>query len=221
MKKFLLSILILLSLVSLAYSTPTVVVGGFLPTAGGTITGPLGITIVTGTNAPDLTFFDQTIMLSSCGNIMMSQALGNLALRISEACANKGIEFRNTAGNVMFDLGAANPGSPTFTAPLFTKTNCISSASPAICGSSLTGSVNIALLATSVVVDTTVVTANSQIFVTLDQSLSTALSVTCNSSFLSSQLPYVSARTPGVSFTVSIGTAPVVHPACYSFFIIN
>lgn len=100
-----------------------------------------------------------------------------------------------------------------------TTTNCSSAASPAVCGSAAAGSVSIAVSATSVVVDTTAVTANSQILVLWDSSLSSKLGITCNSAFASS--PFVSARTPGTSFTLSIVSAPVTNPYCYSYSIIN
>ena len=62
-----------------------------------------------------------------------------------------------------------------------TASNCSSSSSPAVCGSSAAGSVVIAAGATSVTVETKAVTANSQIFVQVDDTLGAKLDVTCNS----------------------------------------
>jgi hypothetical protein len=108
-------------------------------------------------------------------------------------------------------------------APLYsTATNCSSSASPAVCGSAAAGSFVIAASATSVVVDTTVVTANSQIFLTEDSSLGTKLSVTCNTqSLLTLGVPKVTARTAGTSFTASIEVGPTTNPICVSYAIVN
>jgi hypothetical protein len=80
------------------------------------------------------------------------------------------------------------------------------------------GSAALAASATTEVVNTTAVTANSQIQLTFDSSLGTKLGVTCNSTFVQ---PYVTARTAGTSFTVTVGSAPTTNPACFSFSILN
>lgn len=98
--------------------------------------------------------------------------------------------------------------------------NCSSSASPAVCGSSPNGSVVVAAGATTVVVNTTAVTASSQIYLTNDDSLGTKLSVTCNTTLLTAP-PTVSARVVGISFTITISSAPVTNPECFSYTIIN
>ena len=99
-----------------------------------------------------------------------------------------------------------------------TATNCNSSASPAVCGSAAAGSVTIAASSSSVVVDTSAVTASSQITVTFDSSLGTKLRVACNTT---AQQPYVSARTAGTSFTISVGSDFLTHPGCFSYSIVN
>lgn len=95
---------------------------------------------------------------------------------------------------------------------------CYSSASPAVCAASAAGAVTIAAGATTKVVNTTAVTANSQILLTFDSSLGTKLGVTCNTTLAT---PYVTARTPGTSFTITVGSAPAANPACYSYSILN
>lgn len=99
-----------------------------------------------------------------------------------------------------------------------TFSNCSSAASPAVCGASSAGSVIVAAGATSVVVNTNQLTANSQIFIQFDSSLGTKLGVTCNTTV---DLGQVTARSAGVSFTITSAAAPVVNPACYSYFYIN
>ena len=114
-------------------------------------------------------------------------------------------------------VGATTPS--TVKATIYsTATNCSSSASPAVCGSAAGGSVVVAVSATTVVVDTTAVTANSQIQLTFDSSLGTKLGVTCNTTVAP---PTVSARTAGTSFTISTASAPTTNPACYSYVIQN
>lgn len=106
-----------------------------------------------------------------------------------------------------------------FKVPFITSTgNCSSAASPAVCGSSMAGSVVVAAAATTVVVNTTAVTAASQILLTFDSSLGTKLSVTCNTTF---DQPWISARTAATSFTITITTGPTTNPACYSYQILN
>lgn len=97
------------------------------------------------------------------------------------------------------------------------ETNCSSAASPAVCGTATQGSVVVAAGATTVVVNTSSVTANSQIQLTFDASLGTKLSVTCNTS---PSLSWVSARSASTSFTITT-TAPVTNPACLSYSIFN
>jgi hypothetical protein len=99
-----------------------------------------------------------------------------------------------------------------------TATNCNSSVSPAVCGSAAAGSVSIAISSSSVVVDTSAVTANSQIVVTFDSSLGSRLGVACNTT---AQQPYVTARTAGTSFTISVGSSFATRPGCFSYSIVN
>lgn len=120
------------------------------------------------------------------------------------------------------DLSLSNGGTLNGTTAKFktynTPNTCGSAASPAVCGGNAAGAVVIAATTTSVVVDTSVVTANSQILIQDDSSLSTKLSVTCNTTLAP---PQVTARTAGTSFTISTAVAPTANPACYSYTIIN
>ncbi len=103
-----------------------------------------------------------------------------------------------------------------------TVTACASAASPAVCAAAPSGFVVVAAGATTVVVNTSAVTANSQILLTEDQSLGTALSVTCNTQALTTLgEPRVSARTALTSFTVKIDVGPTTNPMCLSYTIVN
>lgn len=111
------------------------------------------------------------------------------------------------------------PGDQGFSADRYTiNGNCSSSAAPAACGTSASGSVVVAAAATTVTVNTTAVTANSQIQLTFDSSLGTKLGVTCNTTPVQ---PTVSARTAGTSFAITVPSAPVTNPACFSYTIMN
>ena len=126
------------------------------------------------------------------------------------------------SGNV--GIGTTAPGSllsvnGRASANLFgSETNCSSSAGPAVCAAAAAGSVIIPAAGTDVTVNTTAVTANSQIFAIFDQSLGTKLGVTCNSTTAN---PHIGARVAGTSFTIHANVSPVTNPACFSYFIIN
>jgi hypothetical protein len=132
--------------------------------------------------------------------------------------------------NIVTNLGSiVSPALPTTnlvsltlgglsSAKFATQTNCSSSSSPAACGSAPAGSVAIAAASSSVVVVSSAVTANSQITITFDSSLGTKLGVTCNTKV---QQPYVSARTAGTSFTISVGSNFSTNPGCFSYTIVN
>jgi fibronectin-binding autotransporter adhesin len=104
-----------------------------------------------------------------------------------------------------------------------TASNCSSSASPAVCGSATAGSVAVPTgTNATLVVNTTSVTANSQIFVQSDDTLGTKLGITCNSTLASLIVePVVSARTGGTSFTITISGTTTTNPVCLSYFIVN
>lgn len=138
-------------------------------------------------------------------------------------CASTpGNEWLGLAGNV--GVGTQSPAykldvnGSTRAITYNTNTNCSSSASPAACGSAAAGSVSIAAGSSSVVVSTTAVTGNSEIQLTFDSSLGTKLSLTCNTT---PQQPTVTARSPGVSFTLSVSRNFATHPGCFSYSVIN
>jgi hypothetical protein len=106
-----------------------------------------------------------------------------------------------------------------------TISNClVSGASPLACGNAPSGTVAVAVAATTVTVNTTAVTANSQINLTVDTSAtkggSLSPTVTCNTT-PPSTAPYVSAISAGTSFTITIAPAPAGNPQCIGFTITN
>ena len=131
------------------------------------------------------------------------------------------IQGSGASNALTFDFNASNSATfgGTVNAPLYgSATNCSSSAGPAVCGAAPAGSVIIPAAGTDVTVNTTAVTANSQIFAIFDQSLGTKLGVTCNSTTAN---PHIGARVAGTSFTIHANVSPVTNPACFSYFIIN
>jgi hypothetical protein len=123
-------------------------------------------------------------------------------------------------------VGAPSPSANHGTLPAgslittleYTASECFSSASPAVCGSSIDGFVAIPAGASSVVVDTTAVTANSNIQLTFDTTKGSQLKVTCNTT---PQQPYVSGNVPGANFTISVPANFTTNPGCIGYHIKN
>ena len=104
---------------------------------------------------------------------------------------------------------------------LATLTNCASGATPAACGAASAGAVAIPAGATqTLVVDSTAVTASSQILLTVDESL-TIPTTTCNTTIATLGQPVVTARTAGVSFTIEEPSTTTTHPVCVGYQIVN
>ena len=110
------------------------------------------------------------------------------------------------------------PGSINF-GSAGTTSNCSSTTSPAVCGSAPAGSVAMATGVSTLQVNTTAVTPNSQIFVIEDSSLGSRLGIICNMG--TTRRYTVSARTAGTSFTIKSSNNPTTNKACLSYFIVN
>jgi hypothetical protein len=99
--------------------------------------------------------------------------------------------------------------------------NCSSGASPAVCGSAISGSVAVpAGAAETLVIDTTGVTSKSQIILTIDES-ATISGTTCNATIATLEPPVVTARTAGTSFTIEEPVTTSTNPVCVDYFIFN
>lgn len=149
-------------------------------------------------------------------NSFKGAAFGLLAVLFFGICGALAAQNDTTTGRVWgpnLTLTGILKGSR-----LDTSSNCSDSAGAAACGTASAGSVVVDAAATTTVVSTTAVTANSEIFVLYDSSLSARLGITCNTTVA---LPSVTARTAATSFTISVPVAPTVNPACYSFFLVN
>ena len=110
-------------------------------------------------------------------------------------------------------------GHPLVVSSFGTLSNCSSVNSPAKCDSAPAGSLVLGVGSTTVRVNTRAVTANSQILIIEDSSLGTRLGVSCNKT--TGRTYMITDRAPGVSFTVSSSSAPIDHPACLSFQLLN
>lgn len=154
------------------------------------------------------------------------QVAGATALAAMELRNNGFAQFASsggTGGNMNFILDSPNSrfdfvGQPVRAPAYTTSTNCTDSAGAAACGSAAAGAFVVDAGATTVVVSTTAVTANSEIFVADSPYLNTRLGVTCNTTIA---LPTVTAISAGVSFTVTIPVAPITNRACYVYNMVN
>lgn len=166
----------------------------------------------------------------SCGGLFESMQLVNLS-GSGTLCLDT-----NNSGQVgLFTLPCFNPAIPgpiggttpnTIAATSVSATSytingkCISTANPAVCGSSSGGFFVIAVSAGTVVIDTTAVLSNSIIGVAEDDSIGPLLGVTCNSAGLTGNAAVVQ-RPPAStgSFTFGVANAPSTNPFCFSWLI--
>jgi hypothetical protein len=87
------------------------------------------------------------------------------------------------------------------------------------CGNASAGAVSVPAGTTRILVFTTAVTAQSQIFVQEDSSLNQQLSIACNT--MLGRAFQVTQRVPGVSFEIDASVAPLGNPSCLSYHIVN
>jgi hypothetical protein len=102
-----------------------------------------------------------------------------------------------------------------------TATNCSNGASPAVCVSARAGSVAVPTgVNPTLVVNTTAVTAASEILLTIDES-ATISATTCNTTLATLVQPVVTARTAATSFTIQVPATLATNPACVNYLIVN
>lgn len=161
-------------------------------------------------------------------------------LRSTEAFAVSSTTDANGAADICLDRSAANifradansacsDGLGKLQAQAYlTNTNCAvigTAANPSVasCSAASSGSFSCATNASTATcqVNTTAVTANSEIFIEgrNDATTGTRLGVTCNTG-ITTALPEISAVVAGTSFTINLGTFSV-NPECFSYFIVN
>lgn len=103
----------------------------------------------------------------------------------------------------------------------YNSANCISAASPAVCGQAVQGDIAIPIGTNpALTVNTTGYVATSQFVFTPDSTLGTILGVTCNTANLPTGVS-VTAATPGVSVTIMLTGTFSTNPVCGKFTIRN
>lgn len=103
---------------------------------------------------------------------------------------------------------------------LTSDTLCSNSTSPATCTQAGAGSVALPAAATTLQVNTTRIGTNSQVFVFENTTVGARIGIgTCNTT--TGRVYSVTAKTAGVSFTITSSAAPVTNPACLDYVIVN
>jgi hypothetical protein len=165
-----------------------------------------------------------TIACATCG--VTGSPLSQFAATTSSQLA--GVISDETGSGVLV-FGTAPTFTTSITTPiLLTTTKCAAAgtaANPSVaaCSAAPSGSFSCATNASTgtCTVNTSAVTAASAIFVQPDSSLSSLLSVTCNTTADSGlTAPRVSARSAATSFTITLGTF-ATNPVCFNYWIVN
>ncbi len=125
----------------------------------------------------------------------------------------------SSTGALTTSAGITNLGN-TSAATWSTASVGSSSSSPAALGSAASGHFVVAAGATTVGASTTAVTLNSDIQLTLEQTTPIA-GTTCNSAVNASSTYAITSKVAGNGFNVTIASAPVTNPFCYSYSITN
>lgn len=199
-------------------NTNTKIIHHFEPPA----TGEVNNAIIFGTNTPG-DYSQRGIGWNSAARMYLGRFPSNRTINEAEdlildanglVISNYGIGvFKTPTGGTALDA-AGIVRANNFN----TQSNCVDAAGTIDCGSASAGSFALAAGTTGIQVNTTAVSANSQIFIQNDPSLASRLGVTCNSTFADT---YILSRGAGVGFVILTAAAPVTNPRCYSFFIVN
>jgi len=130
-----------------------------------------------------------------------------------------GAKFGRTDQLTISNAGALSTTGALSAATYSTAGNTTSSSSPAALGSSSAGHIVIAAGGTTGNASTTAVTANSQIFYTVEH-VTPIAGTTCNTTIPTST-PVTSVLTTGNGFQVKVVNAPITNPLCVAFRILN
>ena len=176
--------------------------GGFLGASvsnsnGFSIPSSGGVVFVSGADLSAAVTVDTALTRTAAGVVSVGTALAN-----SLGTLKAGLYATGT--NCAAVGTAANPSVASCTAAAAGSFSCATNASTGTC-----------------TVNTTAVTANSEIFIVgrNDTTTGTRLSVTCNTG-ITTALPEISAVVAATSFTINLGTF-TTNPECFSYFIVN
>ena len=142
-------------------------------------------------------------------------AAGNAQNELLCQDASDIVQIARSGQNVTFGASITNVKGTEFSTTNICTVASVADA--ANCAGAAAGRTTILAGSVSTVVTTTAMNSNSQIFVVWDQSIGTALGVTCNTT---PTLLYINQRGADF-FTVTSVSAPAANPLCLSYFIVN
>jgi hypothetical protein len=122
-------------------------------------------------------------------------------------------DFKNSVGVVAYIDRTGLQVASSFG----TLSNCSSTASPAVCGSAAAGTAQVAAAAVTLTINTTAITANSEIGCLTYKTVG----ITAPTNMSSLQKPYVSAVTAGTSFTLTFPVAPATNAVNIGYCLVN
>ncbi len=158
------------------------------------------------------------------GRALTSTTTGNVGVMNTVGSGHFGTLVTSASVNSSICSTTGCSGVTISASSYATTTNCSSAASPAVCGSAAAGSILIPVgtVSSTLTVNTTAVTANSQIFFYPDDTLGTRLSTTCNSTLATLVGgSAITARTAGTSFTITFNGTVATNGVCGSYQILN
>jgi hypothetical protein len=196
--------------------------GGGTCNANLTATNFVTITIASQRSATSYNIY-RTVEAGNCNGVACTNGkIGSVTVPTMLTTQNSAVTFTDTGQVGDGNTSVAQPNQTGGIKPFNyqTNTNCVSSASPAVCGSAASGGVALPTgVNPTLQVNTTAVTATSRIFLNVDESL-TGLG-TCNTTLSTLLNPVVTARVANASFTFTINATLAVNAACVSYFIVN
>lgn len=172
-----------------------------------------------------------TVRWGSTRSIMSSPADGVSLLTNAAATGFTRLDFGGTTSSfpafqisgttLIAGLADGTAGGALQATAFLTQTNCSNAASPAVCAAAAAGVVAVPTGTNpTLTINTTAVTANSRIFLQIDES-ATIAATTCNTTLSTLVQPVVTARSAGTSFTIQIGAIIATNPACVSYLVMN
>jgi hypothetical protein len=162
-----------------------------------------------------------TLSITHAGSSGTPLVLITPATTISGSVNANGTSF-NTSGSTTSHFSGSKVNILTNGTITATACTAATSAGAVACGANIIGSVGVPTGTNpTLVVNTTAVTAASQIFLTSDDS-ATVTSTTCNTTLATITVtPAVTARTAGTSFTITVPAVVATYPVCVNYWVVN
>lgn len=124
--------------------------------------------------------------------------------------------FYSCKGGAWVQSAGTGTGAPLKATTVSTASACNNGSNPAVCGSAAAGLVLMPVGVSTLQVNTTAITANSQVFFTYTNQCGTL-----PTNMATVGAPYLNGVSAGASFNVSVLTAPATNAVCLQYLIVN